>query len=252
VATVLGNDWFDYPSDRLNRHYGTFTGGSRVLVEAHLGWNQMRAGIGLSLAAALAALGLLLDQSTVSNATLLLVAAPLAVLALGYTAPPLKLAWRGLGELDVSITHSIGVMLCGFVFQGGAWHDPLPWLLSLPLGLGVLPAILLAGIPDLEADRAAGKRTLAVRLGARGVAGLALGLTVAAALAAVLLEGLPATQGALTGIAILVLPHALLLVWLLHDYRRQPRDPGRIDRLLVVALTYIVWFGVVPLYRLSG
>lgn len=50
----------------------------------------------------------------------------MGLLALGYTAPPLKLCWRGLGELDVGTTHSIVVMLCGYVFPGGAWNDPLP------------------------------------------------------------------------------------------------------------------------------
>ena len=73
-----------------------------------------------------------------------------AVLALAYTVPPLKLSHRGFGEIDVALTHSAGAILAGYVAQGGTWTDSAPWLLSLPLGLAVLPSILLAGCPDRD------------------------------------------------------------------------------------------------------
>jgi 1,4-dihydroxy-2-naphthoate octaprenyltransferase len=106
--------------------------------------------------------------------------APLAVAALGYTLPPIKLAYRGLGELDVVLTHSFGLIFPGYLLQGGAWSDPLPWLLSVPLAVAGLPAITLAGIPDRDADRAAGKRTLVVRAGARNAHALAAVAVVSA------------------------------------------------------------------------
>ena len=43
----------------------------------------------------------------------------LAVLALGYTLPPLKLSHRGIGELDVAVSHSAGVIAIGYAVQGG-------------------------------------------------------------------------------------------------------------------------------------
>jgi len=70
-----------------------------------------------------------------------------------------------LGELNVALTHSFGVILCGYIFQGGEWNNSFPWLISLPLLLAVMPSIILSGIPDFEADKQAGKRTLVVRLG---------------------------------------------------------------------------------------
>ncbi len=45
AATVFTNEWFDYESDRRNRNYGAFTGGSRVLVDGGLSFRELRAGI---------------------------------------------------------------------------------------------------------------------------------------------------------------------------------------------------------------
>src|SRR5690606_7998198 len=91
-------------------------------------------------------------------------------LAMGYTNPPLKLSYRGMGELDVGLTHSFGVILCGYIFQNGLPGDAFPWLLSVPLFLSIIPSILLAGFPDYNADLAAGKRTIPVRLGKNSAA----------------------------------------------------------------------------------
>jgi len=49
VATVLINDVVDLESDRSNRFFSTFTGGSWVLVEGLLSPREVRAGIGMAL-----------------------------------------------------------------------------------------------------------------------------------------------------------------------------------------------------------
>ena len=109
------------------------------------------------------------------------------MLALAYTVPPLKLSHRGFGEVDVALTHSAGAIMAGYVAQGGHWTDSTPWLLALPLGLAVLPSILLAGCPDRTADQAVGKRTLVVLLGSSGAIRLAMAACLAApALAALM------------------------------------------------------------------
>ena len=175
----------------------------------------------------------------------------MTILGLGYTVPPLKLAWRGWGELNVAITHSIGVILCGYIFLGGAWNSPFPWLISLPLLLAVMPAIILSGIPDYEADKQAGKRTLAVRLGFGRAMLLALILAVAAPLAVMFIKDQPALHGSFQGLLPLVLPHAFLLGFLIYRAWRQQRLGGRIDGLMVASLTYIIWFGLIPLLHLK-
>jgi len=250
AATVFTNDWFDYESDRYNRHYGPFTGGSRVLVDKNLSFRELRVGIVMSLMAAAVCTGLLVDYLAGSNAVPIVILV-MTVLGLGYTAPPLKLAWRGLGELNVAVTHSFGVILCGYIFQGGEWNNPFPWLVSLPLLLAVMPAIILSGIPDFEADKQAGKHTLVVRLGLGWATLLALVLAAAAPLVVVLIKDQPALRGSFQGLLPWVLPHVCLLGFLIYRAWRQQRLCGRIDGLMVASLTYIIWFGLVPLLHLK-
>jgi putative NADPH-quinone reductase/1,4-dihydroxy-2-naphthoate octaprenyltransferase len=249
VATVLANDYFDYESDRQNRHAGPFTGGSRVLVDGKLSFREVRYGIVLAFGVFIL---LSVYLISVAGAALPLTVnlLVLALLAMGYTVPPLKFSHRGLGELVVAVTHSSGVILPGYLLQGGSWHDPLPWLLSLPLGLAVLPAIILSGIPDYDADRDTGKNTLVVKLGIRGALIAAIPLAILAALLAVIWQQWDGIAGAYGSWIYIVVPYAAWLVWKLGKYLHQVRVAQRINTLMVLALSFIIWFGVIPLIRL--
>lgn len=250
AATVLSNEYFDYPTDRRNGFAGPFTGGSRVLVDGELGFDDLRGGIRNALLLAAGFGAVVLAFGAGPSPTAAAVMAVLSVLALGYTVPPLKLAYRTLGELDVAVTHSIGVMLCGYVFMSGAWHDLRPWLLSLPFLLAIVPAIALAGVPDYAADRAVGKKTLAVRFGIGGAVLVAKGATLLAALTAVLWQLLGVVPDAYGPLVYLSVPHALLLVWFLHTRLGEQSAPRRVDGLMAASLSYLCWFGVVPLVGL--
>ena len=253
AATVFCNDYVDYPSDRANRHFGPFTGGSRVLVDGSVSFAGMRQAVAVALAG-----------TFVSGAMMLRLApdpvAPLAwcpvalVLTLGYTMPPLRLSYRGLGEIDVGITHSILVMLLGYVLQGGAGTDALPWLISTPLAIAIMPAIMLAGLPDREADADVGKRTLAVRLGPRYLIGLAGTAVIAAAALAVYLDRIGVGGGVFTGLTYFAVPHAAVCLLMLNGLWQRLGDNGgaveRIDGTLFVTLNFMVWFVAVPFYHL--
>jgi hypothetical protein len=45
-------------------------------------------------------------------------------------------------------------------------------------------------------------------------------------------------------------PYAAWLVWKLGKYLHQVRVAQRINTLMVLALSFIIWFGVIPLIRL--
>ena len=232
--TVVTNELHDLPTDKLNRNSGPFTGGSRVLIGGALDETQLRVGrrvaIGLLVCFLLGFTILNADRLT---AVLTLSIAGL-ILGIGYTAPPLKLSWRTWGEVTVALTHSVLLVLFGHVSQGGSLTAE-PLRIAAPIFFAVLPSIILAGFPDLEADAAVGKKTLVVRVGRR----IAVGVAAASTLLAILLWAALHANPAWLALPILIHSTALLLA--LADYYRQPRS-GRINGLLILALTYMLWF----------
>ena len=87
-----------------------------------------------------------------------------AALGVVYSATPLQLSARGLGELAVGIGFGVLPVMGAAWLQSGTFGlDSL--LISLPLSCWVLNILLINEIPDIEADAAVGKRTLPVRLG---------------------------------------------------------------------------------------
>ncbi|MBW8466764.1 MAG: NAD(P)H-dependent oxidoreductase [Thiobacillus sp.] len=245
AATVFLNDWFDFESDRINLLGGPFTGGSRVLVDGLLDRAAMRKGIALALLGAAGSIAVLIAVAPAASAgSTAAIYAIFALLALAYTVPPLKLSHRGFGELDVALTHSAGAIMAGFVVQGGHWADSTPWLLALPLGLAVLPSILLAGCPDRTADQAVGKRTLVVVLGPQAAIRVAMVACIAAPAVATLLA---LTRMDLSALLVWsVAGGTVHAVWLWRCLHRLANDqlPDRIDGPIVLALTFILWFCV--------
>ncbi len=242
LFTVLTNELHDQETDRRNRNAGLFTGGSRVLVDGRLTAPQLEtarrlaAGFLIVLASVLAFL--------VSSHALIIGGLVLTGWLLGhqYSAGPLRLSYRGWGELDVAFTHSFLVAALGWVSQGGPWNSAIPWGLTAAIFVSVLPSIILAGVPDRGADRAAGKNTLVVRWGVRRASFTAM----AAAAAAMILKSVTSSGGPLspwlTGAALV---HGLILLGGLWVLSRRPQ-PDKIDGVLVLALTFMVWFALEP------
>lgn len=249
LCSVLTNEYFDYDTDRANHNASPFTGGSRVLVDGSLTRLQVRRAIVPALGL-LAALGYVLLSTLAgeNRIPVLMLLAAGVVLGLGYTAPPLKLCYRGMGELVVGLTHSSYMILAGYMFQSGKWTDSLPWLLSIPLFFAVFSAITMAGIPDRVADRSVAKNTLVVILGPRAAS--TLGLT-AGALAVISTVIVFRTWGPLGRLAFWALcaiaAHWLFYATAVFRLVRSDHFDRRIDGILILGLSFIVWFGVLPL-----
>ncbi len=251
AATVFSNDYFDAPSDARNKKWGPFNGGSRVLHDGSLTPATLYRGAAVALSLA-AVLFLMLGAVVGFTGPLLGVFAVLFVLAVGYTVPPLKLSWRGLGEIDVALTHSLLVVLAGLVVQTGTIAAPAAWIVAAPLFLAILPAIILSNVADYDADITARKRTIPVLFGIPAAFRLSGLLAIAAALA-MFMAGVLA-DSALYGwtVPVIVVLHALWIARLTFDEARADRHARRIDRLMVIALSYILWFCVTPLVCWTG
>ena len=144
-----------------------FSGGKRVLVEALLTrrqtWAIAAAGYGLALAAGLVVVVVQRDARVLALGLLGL------VLAWTYHAPPLRLSYRGLGELAVGLCYG-PLLVAGTYLVLRRELAAAPVLAALPLGILVAGFLWINELPDAAADAASGKRTLVVRLGRRRAA----------------------------------------------------------------------------------
>jgi 1,4-dihydroxy-2-naphthoate octaprenyltransferase len=86
-----------------------------------------------------------------------------------YTAPPVKLASRGIGESVIGLGFGILLTLGAFYVQLQflAWE---PVLAAIPVALLITAVLYINEFQDSAADEAAGKRTLVVRLGRKRAA----------------------------------------------------------------------------------
>jgi 1,4-dihydroxy-2-naphthoate octaprenyltransferase len=86
--------------------------------------------------------------------------------SLFYVAPPIRYGHRALGEVFVFLSMGV-VMTAGTTYTlTGQWTSPA-LALSLPVGLMVAGILYFQSLPEIETDKAVGKRTLANVLGPR-------------------------------------------------------------------------------------
>lgn len=239
VAKNAWGDIFDYdsgddlavaPEDRT-----AFSGGKRVLVDGLLTRRQTRA-----MAVGFGAAGLAVGAVIVLFREPAALWIGLAGMALGwsYHGPPLRFAYRGLGELDVVVCYGPMIALSVYLIQTHHLSWQVFWL-SLPLGIIVAAFLWVNEFPDYEADRRSGKRNLVARLG-RHRASRILPLIYLGALALLAavpdLTGLPRTVW-LGGLSAVPAAYACVLVWRCPEtfYRRDPAQPMALIAFLAYA-----------------
>ena len=178
LSTHFLNEYYDQVGDYSNRHRTFFSGGSGVLAEGRLAPQVARlaALVAFSLAVFLLATATL-TFSTFGLTTLVIFAIA-AIGALGYSAPPLSLVERGLGELYVTLIIGLLVPLFGYSAQTGKANLMFA-LACLPCASLILASVISVAFPDFKSDRKTLKQTLVVILGPEKAAKLYVGLLTA-------------------------------------------------------------------------
>ena len=173
----LANDYFDHKSgnDEANANFSQFNGGSRVIQEGLLKPTEIM-NFSLLLMIVSTSISFYLNLLHPGNTLLLISFLGLAI-GFFYTAGPIKLSYRGFGELAVGIC--FGPLLVNYsyyVFTGTFSLSSI--LLSIPIGILVSLILLVNEFPDYEADSKTKKYTLVVIAGRKKSKSMYLGFLI--------------------------------------------------------------------------
>jgi len=162
LSLSYSNNYFDIHGDKFNKP-NSISGGSKVLIE-----NPELKPLCINIA-----IGLIIVSITLAFIFVILFSFPLSYLGfiifgnlLGwfYTAPPVRLAYRGLGEIANMIN-------MGFLMPGiGYWTmrgnlDLFFLIFMIAFLLYGLSFIIIVEYPDMEGDKKAKKKTLVSKIG---------------------------------------------------------------------------------------
>ncbi|MGD6934205.1 MAG: prenyltransferase [Candidatus Bathyarchaeia archaeon] len=166
LSTHFSNDYYDVNQDKA-RHKKPLFSNQKVLPK-----NPEMLPLTKKIAVALLAASLLIASLAVTfnlaPVSLLLIMIGANFLGWFYSAPPLRLVSRGLGEVAIALAVGFAIPTVGYLSSKGALDS---WY-----GLFVVPFILYAFMlalsleaPDIESDRYGDKKTLGATKGATAV-----------------------------------------------------------------------------------
>ncbi|MEX2394083.1 MAG: prenyltransferase [Actinomycetota bacterium] len=174
----MANDIFDDASgaDAANVTPTPFSGGSRVIQYGLVSRSRV---IAATIACYLGGIGIGLYLAAVRGPGLLVIGAIGVVISLAYTAPPLRLVHRGVGEVVTALGFGPVTTLGSYYACTGEFSGEALFV-SLPVALLIAAVLYVNEIPDRAGDAAVGKRTLPVRWPAdRVVAAYRIGIALA-------------------------------------------------------------------------
>ncbi|HUU64677.1 MAG TPA: prenyltransferase [Dehalococcoidales bacterium] len=163
LMTFLINEYNDYEADVMNKEFHRLSGGSRVLPMGLIPRQQslIAAYVCLSLAVII---GLWLYFYYQTGPFTIPLGTVAIFIGYFYTARPFRWSYCGLGEIAIWFSCGWLATFTGYYLQTGHF-DMVTTLAALPGATSVFLLILINEIPDINSDRKAGKRNLAVRLG---------------------------------------------------------------------------------------
>lgn len=158
LGVNTANDYFDSRSgaDDINTTPTPFSGGSRII---QYGLLPPRAIFSISTSAYVAGCLIGLYLAYTRGILVLIIGLLGLLISYGYTAPPFKFAYRGVGELVVAVGFGPLLVLGSYFVQARALSLEA-FLGSLPMGLLIMLILYVNEVPDRTWDEEANKKTL--------------------------------------------------------------------------------------------
>lgn len=232
VGTNLSNDYFDH-------RRGADTGARLGPVRASAAGLLRPASV---FAAAMACFGAaaIVGLYLVWSAGWPVLVIGIASLASGYayTGGPYPLGYHGWGEVFAFLFFGIVAVAGTYFVQARNWPVPVAVLLA-GVAMGALAAAVLVvnNLRDLDTDRAAGKRTLAVRIGRRATQ---VEYVLLLLLAWLVPLALWASAGPMASLALLTIPLGAYTSWRIWRFR----DPRELNRILALTGLLMLLFAL--------
>jgi len=174
TAVSYSNEVADEQADKININRTMFNGGTGLIAEGLITKRTLNWGWIITSLLSLFIASLMVLRFHYHWLLFLGIAAGL-FLGLQYSFYPLRLSRIGLGEIAAFIGYGVPMMLVGLALQ---LENPIVnqvtsgfrfYLLSLPISLSVFVTLCLTQIPDTDADKETGKRSISVLLRPKNV-----------------------------------------------------------------------------------
>lgn len=214
VIANFANDLSDFRRGADTAHR---TGPVRVAAAGLVTERQLEVAIAITIGLA-GVVGLWL--ATIGGPVLIALGVLAVVAALAYTGGPFPYGYRALGEVFVFIFFGL-VAVVGTAYLQGLRLDLLFFAAAVPPGALITAILVVNNLRDIPTDTAAGKRTLAVMLGAQATQAEYGLLLVSAFLVPVGLAVVGRTPWVL--VSILAVPLAVPLLRSVRGFR-EPRE----------------------------
>jgi 1,4-dihydroxy-2-naphthoate octaprenyltransferase len=165
LSAYHSGEYFDQKENAISSrlHSNPFAGGSRMIPEGKI---PARVAFWTSMAAILLALliGIVLQFVCRTGPYTLFLGLLGALPGFFYSTEPVRLVKRGLGEVLIGFCYGWLPVASAYYIQTASIAPVVHWL-WLPIGFSIFNVIFLNEFPDYEADAAAGKKNLLVRIG---------------------------------------------------------------------------------------
>jgi len=155
IGSNLANDVFDYLRGAESRER---LGPMRVTQAGLLTPKEVQLGMWITFALA-GLIGIYLI--TIAGWAILLIGLTAILAAIAYTGP---ISDKGLGDIFVFLYFGVAAVVGTYYIQA-LNTSPAAWWMSLPIGLLIVNILVVNNLRDIDVDQAAGKITLAVRMG---------------------------------------------------------------------------------------